>query len=590
MVDYDKILEHVGELGTHQKKMCFFVYLPMMTMGMHTMAMVFLAATPAHRCRAPEGAVLATRYNWSEPELLNMTIPWTEDDDGNPVRSSCERYDLKLPSNGDLNDTFDVMSSNLTTKPCDAGWHYDQSQYKSSITMESDIVCGNKYLAKMAQSIYMVGFLVGSLVFGDISDRFGRKVVFFAVVAMQCFCGIACSFAHNYIAFVVLRFFIGAAGVGAYVTSFVLVSEVVGPSKRTLVGTLEYCCFVLGYIIMGGIAYFVRTWSMLQLIISLPGVVWLPLWFLVTESPRWLLAKGRTDEARAIVEKMAEKNGVDFPEALWNDMLKEEDEPDPEEPEKPAYFYSVRDLVRTPNMAKKSVIIFINWAVITMVYYGLSLNTSSLGGDDYVNFTVSGLVEFPALAVSMFLVDRWGRRPAHCLFMIGGGLACISVLFVPKGYVWVATVLAMTGKFGISGSFNVIYIWSGELYPTVIRNLGMGVASMWARVGGIVSPFIALSMDLWGPLPYIIFGGLALVAGVLCLILPETLNFPLAQTLEEAEAFGKGGSFCCPTSSVNGPEDDGKAQEMIPAVSNHDPPREDEAENSAPNGNGPTMV
>ncbi|KAI8482966.1 hypothetical protein Bbelb_392660 [Branchiostoma belcheri] len=584
MVDYDKILQHVGEFGTHQKKMSFLVYLPVMTMGMHTMAMVFLAATPAHRCRAPEGDVLAARYNWTEPEKLNATIPWTKDDDGNLVRSSCERYDLSaLLSNGNLNGTLDGLLSNLTTKSCDVGWHYDRSQYKSSITMESDIVCGNKWLAKMAQSIYMVGFLVGSLAFGDISDRVGRKIVYFGTVALQCFCGIACSFAHNYIAFVVLRFFIGAAGVGAYVTGFVLVSEVVGTSKRTLVGTLEYVFFVLGYVIMGGIAYFVRTWNMLQLIISLPGVVWLPLWFLVTESPRWLLAKGRTEEARGIVEKMAEKNGVDFPEALWNDMLKEEDEPEEQEQKKPDYLYSVLDLVRTANMAKKSLIIFINWAVITMVYYGLSLNTSSLGGDDYINFTVSGLVEFPALAVSMLLVEKWGRRPSHCLFMIGGGLACISVLFVPKDLSIVATVLAMVGKFGISGSFNVIYIWSGELYPTVIRNLGMGVASMWARIGGIVSPFIALSMDVWGPLPYIIFGGLSVVAGVLCLILPETLNFPLAQTLEEAEAFGKGGSVCCPPSSAYSPEDAGTAHEMVPAVSNNEPPRQDEAENNAQN-------
>ena len=67
--------------------------------------------------------------------------------------------------------------------------------------------------------------------------------------------------------------------------------------------------------------------------------------------------------------------------------------------------------------------------VVSMVYYGLSLNTGNLGGDFYLNFTISGLVEFPAYTLCLLLLDRIGRKWLHCSTMVLGGLACISTVF-----------------------------------------------------------------------------------------------------------------------------------------------------------------
>ena len=67
--------------------------------------------------------------------------------------------------------------------------------------------------------------------------------------------------------------------------------------------------------------------------------------------------------------------------------------------------------------------------VVSMVYYGLSLNTGNLGGDFYLNFTLSGLVEFPAYTLCLLLLDRIGRKFLHFIVMVLGGLACISTVF-----------------------------------------------------------------------------------------------------------------------------------------------------------------
>ena len=64
-----------------------------------------------------------------------------------------------------------------------------------------------------------------------------------------------------------------------------------------------------------------------------------------------------------------------------------------------------------------------------MVYYGLSLNSGNLAGDFYLNFFLTGLVEFPAYTLCLVLLDRTGRKKLHCACMVLGGLACICTIF-----------------------------------------------------------------------------------------------------------------------------------------------------------------
>ena len=55
---------------------------------------------------------------------------------------------------------------------------------------------------------------------------------------------------------------------------------------------------------------------------------------------------------------------------------------------------------------------------------------------------------------------------------------------------WLIVTLAMVGKFGISMSFGIMYVFTSELYPTMVRNVGVGTGSLFARVGGICAPYI----------------------------------------------------------------------------------------------------
>lgn len=97
----------------------------------------------------------------------------------------------------------------------------------------------------------------------------------------------------------------------------------------------------------------------------------------------------------------------------------------------------------------------------------------------------------------------------------------------------------MIGKLSITSSYAAVYIFSTEQFPTVIRNAGLGASSTCARIGSIVAPYINIMTKFWTPLPLIIFGALSLIGGILSLLLPETLNRKLPETIEEGEQFGK---------------------------------------------------
>merc|ERR1711988_1754981 len=95
--------------------------------------------------------------------------------------------------------------------------------------------------------------------------------------------------------------------------------------------------------------------------------------------------------------------------------------------------------------------------------------------------------------------------------------------------------LAMIGKFGITGCFGSVFLYAPELYPTTVRSLGIGIASVGSRVGNLVSPQTELIMDFVPWLPNVVFGVMCIIAGVFTLILPETLGRALPQTIKEVE-------------------------------------------------------
>ncbi|XP_038075653.1 organic cation transporter protein-like [Patiria miniata] len=533
---YEDILKHIGPFGKYQKLILFACVLIKIPTAFHSIGQVFLAANTDHWCAVPASQMInCSQLQLAEcqEEQKSYSIPYEIDDDGNKVYSSCERYvmnDEDVGRNMSLNST-DVIS-------CDAGWKFAHSRYKSTINEDFSLVCDRQDLPAYAQSVWFAGLLVGSLVWGSVGDWIGRRKTFILTVILVTISSTVTSFVPNFTAYAAMRFFTAASGYGLNIMIYVLASEIVGPKSRVGATTVLFLAFAVGYMILSLLAFILTAWRHLQLAISLPFVLTFLAIIVFPESPRWLITKGRYKEATKIIEKIAKVNGTEAPEDLL-DKLSEDSKEDKKQPSRIPV--TQLDLIRTPNLRKKTLILWVDWFVANMVYYGLSLSTSALGVDDYLAAFVSGAIEIPSYLFCWYMMDRFGRRITLVAFYIFGGVFCLTTIFIPLGAARAA--VAMFGKFAITAAFGHIYIYSLEIYPTIIRSIGMGTSSMMARVSGILCPIILILGKYWKPLPLCVFGGSAIIAGVLSLMLPETMGYSLPDTIQDGENFGKGRSF-----------------------------------------------
>ncbi|XP_038077424.1 organic cation transporter protein-like [Patiria miniata] len=534
----DDILPLLGNFGRYQLLVFTLAALHNIFGCLTTLGNVFYAAETDHWCNVLPNENCS---NWAEfqdnctdvKKSIFLPSPGNGSDINYPY-SNCKQWELP---DGYVFDPYVPLGNynNFTNVevPCKDGWEYDTSQYKTTTIMNFGLVCDDAYLPSLAQSLYFGGFLVGSFIGGSFSDWFGRKkvVICFQLLWLATF--ITTTFSVNIYMYIAFRVMSALGYLGSYMGLYVLALEVVGKSYRTAVTMALSIFFAIGYFFIATAAMFLRQWRSLSMALSISSVVMMIPLFFIQESVRWLVSKGRIEEAEQVIRKIAKMNKKTLPDVLFE----YEDIQAETESKESAIPPSVIDLYKTPNMAVKTLNMQWHWYVNSLVYYGLSQSTNDLGIDDYWAFFVSGAVEIPAYIYATFGVEWFGRRRNLGILELIGGVACLATIFIPKG-IW-RIVVAMIGKFCISATYAIIYVYTVEIFPTPVRAVGLGVSSVAARVGGILSPIILLLDKTVANLPMWLFGTSTILAGILAFFLPETRGKKLPQTLEEGEAFGK---------------------------------------------------
>ncbi|ELK34829.1 Solute carrier family 22 member 3 [Myotis davidii] len=412
----------------------------------------------------------------------------------------------------------------------------------------------------LTQAILNLGFLAGAFTLGYAADRYGRIVVYL----ISCFgvgvTGVVVAFAPNFPVFVVFRFLQGVFAKGTWMTCYVIVTEIVGSKQRRIVGIVIQMFFTLGIIILPGIAYFIPNWQGIQLAITLPNFLFLLYYWAVPESPRWLVTRKKGDEALKILRSIAKCNGKYLSPSFSEVHETGADvglrsqvgrsgfgnaglsvgglgiTVTDEEVSNPSFL----DLVRTPQMRKCTLILMFAWFTSALVYQGLVMRLGIVGGNLYMNFFISGVVELPAALLILLTIERLGRRLPFAASNILAGVACLVTAFLPEGTPWLRTTVATLGRLGITMAFEIVYLVNSELYPTTLRNFGVSLCSGLCDFGGIIAPFLLFRLAaLWLELPLIIFGVLASVCGGLVMLLPETKGIALPETVDDVEKLGR---------------------------------------------------
>lgn len=445
----------------------------------------------------------------------------------------CVTDDLSLlgsSSGGVRYDNSSLNVCNINGTECSL---YNFTGISRTVVTEWDLVCDTKWAKQIIISVQMAGVLVGALLAGQMSDVLGRKVSLYSINLYHIAANVVAAFSISWVMFAAMRFLVGIGIGGILVVVFTYPLEFLPVKWRPIMSVLP--SWQLGVSAFSVGAYLLEDWVHLHFACAILCAPSLLGWFFVPESIRWLTLQGRLEEAEYIFGRIANMNGKAVPSDT-SKVLQSIMESELQAREK-ARKYTYRDIFKTLSMTKTNMVSFFWWLNLSMCYYGITFGVSSLAGNVYLNIFLMAILEYPARLTTSFFNNRFGRKPTTFCFFLGSTIAAcgclVSYIFTDgdsrdeliNGFSIAAVML-------VGSAWGCVQIWTSELYPTVVRNLGYGWGNTSARVGGIAAPFL-LNFDDIPLVAYVIMTSVLAVCTLLTVTMAETKGTNLTDSLDK---------------------------------------------------------
>lgn len=402
-----------------------------------------------------------------------------------------------------------------------------------SIVSEWSLVCDRSYFMSLITSIQMAGLLVGAACIGPITDLYGRKWTFFVVLCLEFGLGALSGLSNSATMFAVFRFCVGWCTGAEMVVGWVFSAEATTNRYRLLIRVVAAVFLPMWNQVL--VAYLTKNWKWYSIIGNLQGLPILPILALFTyESPRWLAQKGRTEQARQILIKIAKFNKTShfLPEKieLINDASKKKK-------------FHVWDLFRTRRLAIYTVVCVVTWFAISLAHYGMYFDIGNLPTNVYINGAM--LAGVGMLVIPMAMYDAYNTNVNRkymlvVLFVLTAVCNAAIALFetvIPTGKVSdvLLSVSSIIGQVSTEASFDVAYVYAIELFPTLLRSNAGALCSVGARLAGVLAPQLLFAGKSWLPLPYVCFAAMSAFGALIdALFLPNTKNMHLPETYEQS--------------------------------------------------------
>ncbi|XP_034529614.1 putative transporter SVOPL [Notolabrus celidotus] len=360
----------------------------------------------------------------------------------------------------------------------------------------------------LVSTMVFLGFMMCGVLSGYIADRYGRWKVVFAGFVWSSYFSLLTSFAPTYGWFIFLRSMVGC-GVAAVSQGFVLKTEFIPAKYRAYLLPLASIFWMTGsmlIIVLGMLLVPTLGWRWMIRISVAPSIILIFLFRFIPESARYNVSAGNIKAAVDTLQMIAKMNRSSLPPGRLA--------------EPPVRERGNWRILLSPSYRRTSILLWFSWFVASFGYYGSVLSSSELleknllcvkdadlehqvkhrhedglcycipfALSDYQTLLISCLGEVALVPLNICLLNVLGRKLtltvlqtlAAILFMM------LNICTTMFGF----TVLLFLLRSLVSMNFNVVYIYTAEVYPTAARSLGMGFCTSFSRIGGMIAPFIA---------------------------------------------------------------------------------------------------
>jgi MFS transporter, putative metabolite:H+ symporter len=356
-------------------------------------------------------------------------------------------------------------------------------------------------------SVGYLGQFVGALVFGAMAERYGRIRSAAGATALMSVMSLACALAGSFPTLLMLRLVQGIGVGGEMPVAAVYINELSKAKGRGRFFLLYEMIFPVGLMMTGQIgAVVVPTlgWQVMFLIGAIPGLVIAALLLRLRESPRWLIGKGRLEEAEAIIREIEASAPQAFETTtdttITNDIREQAEGRDRRGRRGSELHASATrwSELLSALYVRRTLVVWVLWACAYFItnglnnwmptlynrVYGLSLDQALRAG------TLTNVAQVAILLGCAFAIDRLGRRGWTMVCFVAGAVLLAALGSFASGSV-VAVITLVTLSYGIVGSVNaVLYLYTPEIYPTRIRALGTGAATCWLRLASAAGPVL----------------------------------------------------------------------------------------------------
>ena len=408
-----------------------------------------------------------------------------------------------------------VKNTTSSTECVDRQYRYVDDWINSTLVTNYDLVCERSDVIQNSKSVQMLGFFIAAIIQGIVCDKLGRRkaIVLFCTLSSVFFVLNGLAQSVSYVAFLTMQVLVITCANASGLAQFVYGMEMLGPRYRSFFGVLAQVYFSLGFMLLTPVALLVTTSPQIMYfgaILPLSVFAILPV---MHESFRWQLSRGMQQEGMASLRHFLAACGGKLDDIRF----------DAEALIQPSIATSkITDIFKSGRLMRYSIQLAYIWFVTTITYYATAISESS--GNLLADNVASALVEIAFLVPGGFILQaHWCRRRYFLatLFLISGLSALADAYFTYRELAKIAQMARLPGRGAITVVFAMLFVYTGEVYPTSIRATGLGFCSFCARVGGVLAPQMSRFMAApWAQ--GVIIATLAFTSCLVSLVLKHT--------------------------------------------------------------------